>query len=396
VPNHNHTRHSSSRLFPAAARLALIGAAALAVLAARPARAADDAAGIDKLCKQALEAFDGLNFDQAKTLLEQAISDGEAAGLQKDPAVARAHLDLGMLFIAAFQKRDDAMEHFKAALTIQPGITAPAGLFNPEVQAAFDEAKESLEADQKEAASNRASASRRPAARRGSKTTVAVEAKQGEGGGEEEEADGAAGGGGAFYLGLGLGSGGGIARGQLDTNKDLIQNNKIDNSWSGGFATSRLGHLTLDAGYFVSRDLLVTLEGRLQFVSGTSDVTNSQGCPTTCSAPSTGIAVLAKGTLYFAPDGLRPFIQGGLGGGTIRQVVQLNVMPMADGTTFCGKSGKETCVDTVTGGPFLIAAGGGVAYQMGSLALIGSLVSNIGIPHFMLNFDITLGVGMRL
>ena len=54
-------------------------------------------------------------------------------------------------------------------------------------------------------------------------------------------------------------SGGGIAKGQLDANKGLYQNGVPDNTWSGGFATSKLGHLTIDVGYFVSRDLLLSV-----------------------------------------------------------------------------------------------------------------------------------------
>lgn len=337
--------------------------------------------------KQALEAFDGLNFDQAKTLLEKAISEGEASGLEHDPSVARAHLDLGMLLIAGFQKRDDAIEQFKAALVILPGITAPAGLFNPEVQAAFDEAKESVKSEQEAAVSALAPRQpARPVAVRRAKLTSA----------ETAETEAEPSGGGGYYLGVGVGSGGGIAKGDLDTNKGLFQNGVLDNSWSGGFATSRLGHLTLDAGYFLSRNLLLSVEGRLQFVSGTTSVMGAPGCATTCSGPSTGIAVLAKGTFFFTSENLRPFVQGGLGGGAIRQVVKLNVTPDADGLTHCGPQGTSACVDTVTGGPFLIAVGGGLAYQMGSVALLGSLVSNIGIPNFMLNFDVTLGVGFSL
>jgi hypothetical protein len=379
-------RFSRPTRFAGARAWALASVGVLVVCAAvRPAWGAD-AAAIDRLNKQALEAFDGLNFDQAKTLLEKAISDGEASGLQHDPSVARAHLDLGMLLIAGFQKRDEAIEQFKAALTIQPGITAPAGLFNPEVQAAFDEAQESVKSEREAAVSALAPRqATRPVAVKKAKATESE---------ETEQEDGAVGRG--FYLGLGIGSGGGIAKGDLDTNKGLFQNGVPDNSWSGGFATSRLGHLTVDAGYFLSRELLLSIEGRIQFVSGTTSVMAAPGCATGCSAPSTGIAVLAKGTYFFTPDGFRPFVQGGLGGGAIRQVVKLNVTPEADGSTRCGSDGKGACVDTVTGGPFLIAVGGGLAYQMGSLALIGSLVSNIGIPHFMLNFDVTLGVGYSL
>jgi len=68
--------------------------------------------------------FDGLNFDQAKSLLEQALTKGDLGGLDHDPAYAHTHLYMGMLLIAGFQQRDDAIEHFKTALKITPDIAA--------------------------------------------------------------------------------------------------------------------------------------------------------------------------------------------------------------------------------------------------------------------------------
>ena len=380
--------------------LALAGAACLLVAAAARPALAIDAGGIDKLSKQALEAFDGLNFDQAKSLLEKAIADAGESGLDKDASVARAHLNLGMVLIAGFQQRDEAIQHFKAALSIQPKIAPPAGLFNPEAQSAFDEAKESAASEREAQIAALAPARQARPVARAKRADPAKES--GEEAEQSEEGDHR---GSGFYVAFGLGSGGGIARGDLDTNKNLLQRTGpdgalvVDNSWSGCFATSRLLHLTLDVGYFVSRDLLVSLGGRLQLVSGTSDVVGSPpSCPMTCSPPSTAFAVMAKATYFFLSGPVRPFVVGGLGGGAIRQVVKLNVRPdETDGvTTHCGSSGKDACVDTVTGGPFLIAAGGGVAYEVGSVALLASLVSNVGIPHFMLNFDLTLGVGLRL
>jgi len=61
----------------------------------------------------------------------------------------------------------------------------------------------------------------------------------------------------------------------------------------------------------------------------------------------------------------------------------------------CG-NGTEQCIDTVTGGPLLLAAGGGVAYQLGKVALLGSVTATVGAPNFILNIDATLGLGLRL
>ena len=362
--------------------VATLTVATVAVLASGVARA-DDAADIDDLNKQALEAFDGLNFDQAKSLLDQALTKGDLGGLDHDPAYARAHLYMGMLLIAGFQQRDDAIEHFKTALKITPDIAAPAGLFNPEVQAAFDEAKQQVETEK--AAARKAARPRRVV------RPVAKAAPKKE---EEDKGDQ------TFFLSLGLGTGAGIGRGKLDTNTDVAKNGTGDDSWSGGLASSRLGHITLGAGYLLSSDLMLSLEGRLQIITGTTQVTGSAACPTSCSPPSTAFAVMAKATYYLSPGPLRPFVQGGIGGGAIREVVKLTVTPTPadpNPVTHCGTSGMDaTCVDTVTGGPLLLAAGGGVSYDLGPVDLLASLVANVGVPHFMLNVDLTLGVGMRL
>jgi len=364
----------------------------LALLATRSAHA-DDAASVDQLNKQALDAFDSLNFDQAKALLEKAVVKGEAAGLEHDPALARTHLDLGMVLIAGFQKRDEAIDHFKTALTIAPAVSAPAGLFNPEVQAAFDDAKQQVETEKE--AERKLAQPRRPV-----KPPVVVKPKETaeEEQGEEEEDASVAGSG--FFLSVGVGSGAGIAKGKLDTNTDLAQNGTGNNSWSGGLAASRLGHVTADVGFFVSKDLLLSIEGRLQFITGTTPVTIAG---VSNSPPSTALAATAKATYFLASGPLRPFVSAGIGGGSVREVVKLNVTPGAptvadpNPTTHCGSSGNEpTCVDTVTGGPLLLAVGAGVAYQLGSVDLLASLTSNIGIPKFMINVDLTLGVGFRL
>jgi hypothetical protein len=354
-----------------------------------PARADDE--GIDALNKQALEAFDGLNFDQAKTLLEQALSQGETAGLGKDPSIARTHLDLGMLLIAGFQKRDDAIDHFKAALTINPRIVAPAGLFNPEVQAAFDEAKEKVKSEQEVE-----KAIAQPRRKAEPEETPAAKAEPDT---KEAEEEAPAENGTGFFLSLGIGSGLGITKGHLDANKDLTQNGKADNSWTGGLAGSQLGHIAVGIGYFVTPDLLLSLDGRIQVITGTTQVFSMPSCEQSpCKPPSTAIAVLAKANWYLTTGPLRPFLIGGLGGGAIREVVKPNVMvqPTGCGPGTAAMPGSSQCVDTVTGGPFLIAAGAGLSYDIGSISLLASLTANVGIPKFMLNVDATLGLGLHL
>jgi hypothetical protein len=359
--------------------------AAWALLAAAPAWAQGGGAGsgvpkITRLNKQALDAFDSLNFDQAKTLLEEALTEADNAGLNNDESAARTHLNMGMLLIAGFQQKEQAIDHFKAALKARPDIAAPAGLFNPEVQTVFDEVKENMKTEPE------------PPQPRPRPVPVAKESGEGadgkgEGEGEEEE-EAAGTDQPTMFLALGLGSGFGYANSHLDANKDVFQGPNADNSWTG-VAPSRLGHLVASVGYFVSPKLVLSLEGRIQIVSGTTPTGTTKSCVPSCKSPSSAFAGLLKASWFFSSDVVSPFVSGGVGGGSIRQVVKLN------GVSDCG-NGSERCIDTVTGGPLLLAAGGGVAYRLGKVALLGSVTANVGVPNFMLNVDAVLGLGLRL
>ena len=108
------------------------------------------------------------------------------------------------------------------------------------------------------------------------------------------------------------------------------------------------------------------------------------------------MAVLAKVNWFLSTGAWRPFVNAGLGAGTIRQVVKINVHGGAEDKTGCGDTMNDTCVDTVTGGPIFLVVGGGVAYEIGRLLLLGSLSANVGIPQTMINLDATLGLGFRL
>ena len=381
-------------------------AAAVVLLGPTSAGAQSSTSDIEKLNKQALDAYDSLSFDQAKTLLEQALAEAQAAALASSPIAARTHLNLGMVLIAGFQEargpgrgaqRDEAIEHFRAALKIQPDLTPPAGLFNPEVQTVFDETKVKVE---KEKAAEPAKPASKPARARAAGASKEAEGEgegEGEGATEEEEATARAPGS-PIFLSVGLGSGFGVAKGHLDANKDIMPVNSTapDNSWSGGLAPSGLGHLTLAVGYFVSDSLLISAEGRLQIIAGTTSTPTTEHCAPSCTPPGTAFAGLAKVSWFLSSAPLRPFLSAGVGGGNIRQVVKVA------GAMDCGKlaagatAGTEQCVDTVTGGPLLLAAGGGIAYDLGSLALLGSLTANVGVPKLMLNVDALIGLGLRL
>src|SRR5262249_42966142 len=145
---------------------AVVAALPALVMPAAPARADESTADkIARLNKKAVEAYDNLNFAQARSMLEDALTVAEAGHIGRHPVVARTHLNLGLVLLAGFQLRDDAKAQFRAALKIQPDITPPEMLFNPETQAVFDAAKAEAEA---EAAATRTAEKKTPARPRAS------------------------------------------------------------------------------------------------------------------------------------------------------------------------------------------------------------------------------------
>jgi hypothetical protein len=343
---------------------------ALVLATASGARAGDiDPLRLADLGQRALRLYDELDFNRAKATLDQALAAAKAGGLDQSPIAARLHLYLGLVLAAGLQRPDDAAAEFKLAADIDPAIYPPDGLFNPEVTALFAAARSVLASDAPATPPGppAGASDEPPAAPHDDDEDLAAEAAAP---GETRP----------YFLALGLGAGGGTASGHID------MKGVTPSTAPGGFAMSELGHVTMSAGYFWSRDWLFALEARVQLVSGPTPHCARSVCS---EPPGFAAAVLAKAS-YFRGDGpFKLFATGGVGGGNIRQIVKLNGLPD------CGQSGQQQCYDTVTGGPVLVAAGGGAAYALGPVLVLAGLTANLGFPDFMLNVDLTLGAGVR-
>jgi hypothetical protein len=390
------------------------------LLFAANARAADvDPLKLADLGQKALRYYDDLDFARAKATLEQALASAKAGGLDQSAIAARLHLYLGLVLGAGLQKPALATEEFKLAVKIDPTITPPEGRFNPEVTALFAAARGAVpeEAPAAEADETASESSTKPATataatedsepssetsrddknvdadeRDRNATVAGGEAQKPKatptptptptGTDDDEEVTAAATRERAhpFFGALGIGAGGGTASGHID------MKGVTPSTAPGGFAMSELGHVTLTAGYFWTPAWLFAVEARLQLVSGPTP----HCVGNVCSDPSGfAAAVLAKAS-YFVGDGpFKLFGTGSLGAGNIRQIVKLNGLPD------CGQSGNRQCYDTVTGGPVIVAAGGGAAYALGPVLLLGGLTANVAFPDFMLNVDLTVGAGVR-
>jgi hypothetical protein len=204
------------------------------------------------------------------------------------------------------------------------------------------------------------------------------------GGGEE-----AASGGGSIWLSLSVGTGFGYHSGQPEANRTDDGGKKLTSS---GVSMARLLHISPEFGYFVTDSMLLSLQGRFQLVSGATSVKggevskNPSACKGgTCKPSSFAVAALLKATWFLGEPGtVTPFFSLAAGAGQIRHVVSVGKL------SGCPASG---CKDTVVGGPLLLGAGGGVAIELSeSLSLVVSANALVGVPKFLANLDVNLGL----
>ena len=118
---------------------------ALLWLAADAAHAAQDddskvVGTITLLNRRALEAYQELNFDDARRVLREALDLSESRGLSQHPIRARTCVNLGIVLVGGFKDREQALRLFRQALQISPEIQLSRSMANPQIQAVFDEA----------------------------------------------------------------------------------------------------------------------------------------------------------------------------------------------------------------------------------------------------------------
>jgi len=192
---------------------------------------------------------------------------------------------------------------------------------------------------------------------------------------EEDEEEGHAS---KMFVSLLVGSGFGYVSGNGEVNADTPV--------SGTFSGALLGHVAPEVGYWWKSDVMLSLQGRFQLITGTTGY--SQDGKQHDPVPA-ALAVFAKATwLTWTTGSLRPFLSGGVGGGQIRHVVTFGNL------TDCGSNGMQTCKDSVVAGPLLAEVGAGFFYKLGdSVDLVLSSNAQAAAPKFTLNFDVNAGVG---
>lgn len=220
-----------------------------------------------------------------------------------------------------------------------------------------------------------------------------------EGAGDEPgvAAEGAeSGGAGKYWFALGLGGGAGWAKGTPELNRVNKNNKKLDFS---GFAPAQLLHIAPEVGFFQSANLILSLQGRFQIVTG-GTIVEDENCPGKdlqtmlgrCEPAKGAVALLAKATwLLGEPKALRPFVSLAAGGGEIRHLVSISDL------TDCGPARDLVCQDTIVGGSFLIGPAAGFTYELSkSLSFVAGVNVLAGLPNPTVNFDVNVGMALGL
>jgi hypothetical protein len=196
-----------------------------------------------------------------------------------------------------------------------------------------------------------------------------------------------------WFVGVGVGSGVGWATGSGEVSS-------FHTIKPAGLAPAKLVHFTPEVGYYLGPDLLLSVQLRIQLVTGPTPYYDTAPHPANtepqcgssgvCNAASYAFAGLARLNWFLTDGDFRPYLSGVAGAGQIRHVVTFK--SIAD----CGKDGMTTCVDTIAAGPVLFGGGAGFLYELGSgFALTLGTNLLFGVPNFTFNVDVNAGVALE-
>jgi hypothetical protein len=196
----------------------------------------------------------------------------------------------------------------------------------------------------------------------------------------------------SFYFALLGGSGVGTASGTGEETRNSVT--------SSGVGWTRGGQLAPEIGYFVTPQLRLGVQVRLQLVTGATEfplpsnaMPGECGTDHVCSPSKGAFAGLAKAAWSFLdPQGsFQPYVSLAAGGGYVRHVATVSLPPV------CGATRDQTCMDTVASGPVLFGPGVGLQYRLGdAVGVVAELNSLVGVPKLMVDLDLNVGVAFQL
>lgn len=180
---------------------------------------------------------------------------------------------------------------------------------------------------------------------------------------------------------LAVGAGGGYYSGTPEMRPE-DSNTPPNDIKVSGFGIARLLHVAPEIGFFQNDNLIVSVQGRFQVVTGAENIQIGQK---TYQPSRWAAAGLLKLTRLGAATrgGFRPFVSVQAGAGQIRQNV----------TTDC--TANTPCKDTVFGGLGLAGVGAGFTYRLkDGIALFAAFNVLVGLPDFMVDGDLNIGVAV--
>ncbi|MDX2021460.1 MAG: tetratricopeptide repeat protein [Deltaproteobacteria bacterium] len=219
-----------------------------------------------------------------------------------------------------------------------------------------------------------------------------------------------------FVFGVSVGSGFGYVSGSPEVNPTVADDDGDPNTPAAdinfsGVAASKLGHLNIEAGYAIRPGFILSLQARMQKVSGATEafsVVDSNGTTKKFSPATGAVSVFGKATwLLGAPGSIRPFVSVMGGGGELRHVVDIGdkradcgPLPMPEVGIDPNDSAtlpNQKCVDTVKSGPLLVGGSAGLILKLAdSVGVTAGLNGIVGIPNFALHADLNLGMLLLL
>jgi hypothetical protein len=101
-------------------------------------------ARIKLLNKKAMDEYDGLEFEAAKTILLEAAQVAKDSSVTKGPTLVLTYLNLGMVYGAGLNDRINAIKYFTEAIRLDPKAELSATRATPTLEEMFKTAKENV------------------------------------------------------------------------------------------------------------------------------------------------------------------------------------------------------------------------------------------------------------
>src|SRR5262249_17269309 len=104
----------------------------------------DPVKNAERLNKKAMEDYDALEFEAARTKLQSAMQKLLDAGQDETATAAKVYISLGMVYIAGFHDKNRGVQQFTEALKIDGTVQLDPERATPELQEAFEEAQKKV------------------------------------------------------------------------------------------------------------------------------------------------------------------------------------------------------------------------------------------------------------